>query len=401
MRLLLKKGFSMELLETKQIRELIAEYTQIFDLAIQPSIESGVISRITAERLREDIFLFSGFKTYQELKEASLLLQDEKGQIKPFYRFYKDIATLKEDYNKHWLNAEYLFAQASAEMASKWYDFDKDADLFNLQYRTAADGKVRPEHQVLHRVTLSFDDPFWDEFFPPNGWRCRCTVVQVRKEKYPASNSTTAIQAGREATYHPNKQGINKLDIFRFNPGKQQVIFPPHHPYYEVSIQEKDRIRGALHPEDKLYTIIPTENGRIRIHTDHGKNEREENIRIASYFANKYGYEIDLLPRDDNKPCADTFNRTLGYEEEYKLNLRPTTNAIDRAIRSAKRQADHIVLWIESGINLEELTTVIRNRVKREENIQSITMVVNGKDKTYSRSEILEGLFKIQLADMK
>ena len=91
----------------------------------------------------------------------------------------------------------------------------------------------------------------------------------------------------------------------------------------------------------------------------------------------------------------------MGYEEEYKLNLRPTTNAIDRAIRSAKRQADHIVLWIESGINLEELTTVIRNRVKREENIQSITMVVNGKDKTYSRSEILEGLFKIQLADMK
>ena len=81
-------------------------------------------------------------------------------------------------------------------------------------------------------------------------------MVQVRKEKYPASNSATAIQAGREATYHPTKQGINKLDIFRFNPGKQQVIFPPHHPYYEVSIQEKDRIRGALHPEDKLYTII-------------------------------------------------------------------------------------------------------------------------------------------------
>ena len=135
MRLLLKKGFSMELLETKQIRELIAEYTQIFDLAIQPSIESGVISRITAERLREDIFLFSGFKTYQELKEASLLLQDEKGQIKPFYRFYKDIATLKEDYNKHWLNAEYLFAQASAEMASKWYDFEKNAEqlfVFNF-----------------------------------------------------------------------------------------------------------------------------------------------------------------------------------------------------------------------------------------------------------------------------
>lgn len=31
-------------------------------------------------------------------------------------------------------------------------------------------------------------DPFGDEYFPPNGWNCRCTVVQVLKEKYPATD---------------------------------------------------------------------------------------------------------------------------------------------------------------------------------------------------------------------
>lgn len=126
-----------------------------------------------------------------------------------------------------------------------------------------------------------------------------------------------------------------------------------------------------------------------------------ENIRIGSYLANKYGYEIDLLPRDDEKPCADAYNWTLGYEEEYKVNTKPTANAIDRAIRSAKRQANHIVLCIDSDIDLNIVPAIIRNRVKRESNIQSITVIVGNWDRTYSREEIMNGVFKIQQADLK
>lgn len=134
-------------------------------------------------------------------------------------------------------------------MAAKWKDFEADGDRYNLQYRTANDGKVRPEHAALHNVTLPADDPFWNEFFPPNGWRCRCTVVQVRKGKYPESDSATAIQQGREATYQAGKNGVNRAAIFRFNPGKQQVIFPPHHPYYQVSQLEQKKVCEALTKE--------------------------------------------------------------------------------------------------------------------------------------------------------
>ena len=149
------------------------------------------------------------------------------------------------------------------------------------------------------------------------------------------------------------------------------------------------------------YTVIPTDKGVLRIHSGHGKGERAENIRIGSYLANKYGYEIDLLPRDDEKPCADAYNWTLGHEEEYKVNTKPTANAIDRAIRSAKRQANHIVLCIDSDIDLNIVPAIIRNRVKRESNIQSITVIVGNWDRTYSREEIMNGVFKIQPADPK
>lgn len=78
----------------------------------------------------------------------------------------------------------------------------------------------------LNNVTLPPSDPFWAEYYPPNGWQCRCTAVQVLKSKYKESNPKEAMAWGNESTKGPNK-------IFRFNPGTQKVIFPPHHPYFK------------------------------------------------------------------------------------------------------------------------------------------------------------------------
>ena len=109
-------------------------------------------------------------------------------------------------------------------MAANWEQFTEDGDRYNLQYRTAGDDKVRPEHAALNGVTRPMNDPFWETYYPPNGWNCRCTVVQVRKSKYPLTPPDEAMARGEEALQN------DKKGIFRFNPGKQQKTRPDYNP---------------------------------------------------------------------------------------------------------------------------------------------------------------------------
>lgn len=122
-------------------------------------------------------------------------------------------------------------------------------------------------------------------------------------------------------------------------------------------------------------------------------------LRYIVGLANKYGYEIALIANPDNKKSADSFNKTLNVAQEYKMNMTATKSSIDNLLRSAARQADNVVLWIESDISLNELSTAIHSRVKRSK-IKSVTIVRGNKDKTYHRDEIIQNDFKIQQADL-
>lgn len=233
--------FTPEMLTEEPARNLIGETNRILSDAVHLSITEEVPPELTAQ-LEQNTYVFSAFKGYHNLKEASLKLTNDKGGIKPFETFKQDVLKVHKSYNVNYLEAEYNFAVQSAQMAVKWADYVADGDRYYLQYRTADDSKVRAEHAALHGTTLPVDDPFWDNYFPPLGWNCRCTAVQVRKDKYPVSDSTTAIQAGERATESKKQQ------IFRFNPGKEGKVFPPKHPYLPKGCEgcKKNNIRLAF-----------------------------------------------------------------------------------------------------------------------------------------------------------
>ena len=220
------KGYKPEMLADAPVRELI---TATCDTLTEPLHDIGLRQEVPPEltaAIDENTFYFSGFKTHHELVEASRLLKGDDGNFKPFEQFRRDVEAIDSTYNRNYLQAEYNFAAAASQMAVKWKEWEQDGDDYDLQYRTAGDDRVREEHAALDGITLPPSDPFWNSYLPPNGWNCRCTTVQVRKGKYPQSDPEEAAARGAACTARPKQQ------IFRFNPGKQQKIFPPKHPYF-------------------------------------------------------------------------------------------------------------------------------------------------------------------------
>jgi SPP1 gp7 family putative phage head morphogenesis protein len=51
------------------------------------------------------------------------------------------------------------------------------------QYSTAGDNRVRPNHAGMNGKVFPADHEIWNTWYPPNGYRCRCTVLPLRKSE--------------------------------------------------------------------------------------------------------------------------------------------------------------------------------------------------------------------------
>lgn len=243
-----QEGASLEIgiLASEEAQDFIETHSSV----LNGSFRQVEMSEAMRKRLERSNYVFSGLKTFHELNEAFPSLLDENGNRKTFERFLNDVRKIDETYNSNYLRAEFNFVQASAEMAAKWERFMQDGDRYYLQYRTAGDAKVRPAHAEMAGITLPASDPFWAEFYPPNGWGCRCSVVQVRKSKYPATDHEEAMARGESALE------LDKKGMFRFNAGMEQKTMPDYNPYTFKRCKDCDMNNGKMElvfvPENEL-----------------------------------------------------------------------------------------------------------------------------------------------------
>ena len=394
-----EKGASLriEILHDKPIQDFIEAHASVLD----SSFKQVKMSDIMRRRLQRSDYIFSGLKTFHELNEAFPSLLDENGNRKSFERFLNDVQKINKTYNQNYLRAEYNFASASAEMAARWEQFMDDGDRYYLQYRTAADGKVRPEHAALHGVTLPIDDPFWEQFYPPNGWNCRCSVTQVRKSKYPATPHNEAMALGEVATQRDTRQ------MFRFNPGKEQKTFPNHNPYTisrckTCKLANSKLAKGI--PDNQLCQacellqicyeqrdeVIQYGKGIIKINRNVNRSDSDfqKLYEIAEHFAalgdeveltpkmtrpSKFKYECiykDLVGTKYEGKCPDLRINGKWYEHEGYITNNPK-NAFRNMMRDGLEQCNRLIL---DRPNLTErfMRRGVFNRINNGEDIQEI-----------------------------
>ena len=95
-----------------------------------------------------------------------------------------------------------------------------------LTYQTVGDMRVRPTHVTLDNITRPVGDKFWNTYYPPNGWNCRCYVDQNDEETV---TDLTNFKAPEDVP-----------ELFQTNFGKNAIVFKEDHPYFTVPKEDKD-----------------------------------------------------------------------------------------------------------------------------------------------------------------
>lgn len=263
--------------------------------------------------VNQNLYRFAGAKSYQELSDLSALLTGPDGKVVDFQAFRASVDEYRakalgidEQYNKSWLYTEYNNAVNSGLAAKRWKEFEETADLFpNLEYRTAGDSNVRASHQLLNGIIKPINDPFWDKYYPPNDWGCRCRCR-------PTSDGPTPPSGGAG--------GVDIPELFDNNVGKTGLIYNESHPYFTSSgisksktfatvrqFQTSDHYDAQLPKYKQLAakykTLSPINEAGGSIHQEAGFVPQAMHLDIARKLSNT-GSSVVLLRQDEARATA-------------------------------------------------------------------------------------------------
>ena len=372
-----------EILEEPSVRQFIETHTGFMNRAVDYAIEQRPLDEISVRRLKESNYVFSGYKTFHELNEAFPSLLDSDGNRKPFERFLNDVQKVNQSYNRWYLQAEYNFAVASAGMAARWKDFERNGDDYLLQYRTVGDKRVREAHRLMHGITLPASSRFWDWYFPPNGWNCRCTVVQVRRGKYPESDEHDAMNLGSQATAGRHQE------MMRFNPGKQMACFPAYNPYTISRCKDCEQQPGKLTlariPDNELCAACKVIREMVK-----ARESLQEQRKAVREWAKENLAGKTVLVQGVPNPVEFTMNgikETLNQPHKY---VRAKNEAL-RDIVELLKGGEHVLEKVDDkGNPMVNKYHYIRIGIAGEPSFAVIRELMDGKCQFYSIVEKLK-----------
>ena len=351
-------------------------------------------------KMQRNLYKFSGAKNFAMSTELNEKLYKD-GKLVDFEEFKKEALKLNDKYNVNYLQAEYQTARQSGHHAQNWGEYVRNIDLFpNLKYKTQGDDRVRPEHEKLDGIVAPINSAFWDRFYPPNGWRCRCFVVQT------AENATRDIPEDSE----------DVLPEFKINVGKSGQTFSEGtgetkpHSYFALAKEqggEKLKLSFELSKLNAPFntTYKAKKGGKIEVSIFTDLQDLPRNYEVAVTMADSLNKTIQLRPHLDTNIAKGYTNPE--YNIDGKLADRKSikgTNNLRKVIDEAKLQMydsktneekdSYIIVLDLDGIvdlDLKDLRTQLNRKItpERGKNIYSICICRNGVAVEITRNEIV------------
>lgn len=182
------------------------------------------------EQIRGNNEVFSAFRTHRMQNDIASQLLDEKGKLKPFYRFQEDVQGIIGTYNTAWLDTEYDTAIIRAHQAADWRVFERDEDILpNLRWMPTTSADPDPLHAQFWGIelTLPKGHRFWKSHRPGDRWNCKCLLEQTDE---PATS-----EYGIPLSDYQPSAGLDN------NPGRDAKIFSDTHPYIANAYPTADK----------------------------------------------------------------------------------------------------------------------------------------------------------------
>jgi len=90
-----------------------------------------------------------------------------------------------------------------------------------LRYVGVLDSRIREAHRAWHGTVLRWDHAWWNTHYPPNGWRCRCTVQQLSDRDLDRLGITPTAPApsGPDRAWFNPSSGANEFIPYGIDPG--------------------------------------------------------------------------------------------------------------------------------------------------------------------------------------
>lgn len=192
-------------------------------------------------------FSVTGIAKISALKEIHSALQNALVKGESFGDFEKRI---KEQITaQKWgsRRVETIFRTniQTAYNAGHWKRYAQDG-VDVLVYDAVGDSRTRPTHLALDGKAFRRTDKFWDEWFPPNGFGCRCTTQGMSAIEAEArgikienggdiSNLSVVLPGGQQQQLVPDRG-------FEFNPGKTMFGRQANIPSNRVSAKPDEDI---------------------------------------------------------------------------------------------------------------------------------------------------------------
>ena len=347
--------------------------------------------------LKKNLYAFSGAKTFAQLEEINKLLIDQQGNIRPYNQFEQLARQVNRQYNKNYLQAEYQTARNAAQMAEKWERLQETADLFpNLKFRTVGDDRVRPDHERLDGIVKPINDPFWDRYYPPLDFRCRCDVVATA-EKVTAHSEDEMPEVK-----------------FKGNVGKDNEIFRANGTFFKLANTDSNAVRNLElsklnAPYEQAYKSKKGKKVEVNIYAD--EKDLEANVNTAIVIADSLRLNVQIRPHLDTNKATGMKNpeylingNLADLKSEFKSDNYKAINSAFKAARGQNLQS--IVFDFTQSFKNLDIVQVNRQilsniNVNRGTQYKEIIFVYGKKAVKVSRETIVKKELMQELEKLK